>query len=181
MTIGQWFSFGGRIGRKTFWLGYVLPILAASIVANMLDVALGLAPSPMDDAMPADAMQFAPIGGLVVQDNPLWSNRAAAAWTADWPLWVAQGWAENRPNSQIVGGRDWEAVRRQMDRLDPSYRDCLRHDLRGTSRSGHPVSEPGRLDALLLRSSTPGRPAGCRGRTAGRGGWREAADGCLHP
>ncbi len=36
---------------------------------------------------------------------------------------IAQGWAENRPNSQVVGGRDWEAVRRQMDRLDPSYRE----------------------------------------------------------
>ena len=36
---------------------------------------------------------------------------------------IAQGWGENRANSQIVGGRDWEAVRRQMDRLDPSYRE----------------------------------------------------------
>ncbi len=36
----------------------------------------------------------APIGGLVVQDNPLWSNRAAAAWSADWPLWAEQGWAD---------------------------------------------------------------------------------------
>ena len=36
---------------------------------------------------------------------------------------IAQGWGENRPNSQIVGGRDWDAIRRQMDRLDPSYRD----------------------------------------------------------
>ncbi|MGE0626315.1 MAG: class II aldolase/adducin family protein [Hyphomicrobiaceae bacterium] len=34
---------------------------------------------------------------------------------------ISQGWAENRPNSQIVGDRDWAAVRRQMDRLDPSY------------------------------------------------------------
>ncbi len=36
---------------------------------------------------------------------------------------IAQGWAENRANSQIVGGRDWDAIRRQMDRLDPSYRE----------------------------------------------------------
>lgn len=34
---------------------------------------------------------------------------------------IALGWAENRPNSQIVGGRDWDAVRRQMDRLDAGY------------------------------------------------------------
>jgi uncharacterized membrane protein YhaH (DUF805 family) len=65
MTIGQWFSFGGRIGRKTFWLGYVLPIFLASIVANVLDMALGFAPDPTSDAMPADAMRMAPISGVV--------------------------------------------------------------------------------------------------------------------
>jgi uncharacterized membrane protein YhaH (DUF805 family) len=65
MTIGQWFSFGGRIGRKTFWLGYVLPLLVASIVASVLDVSLGLVPAPMADAMPADASQVGPISGIV--------------------------------------------------------------------------------------------------------------------
>jgi len=65
MTIGQWFSFSGRIGRKTFWLGYVLPLFVAGIVANVLDVALGLAPAPTADAVPADATQVAPLGGLV--------------------------------------------------------------------------------------------------------------------
>ena len=65
MTIGQWFSFSGRIGRKTFWLGYVLPLFVVSIVANVLDIALGLAPSPMADAMPADAPQVGPISALV--------------------------------------------------------------------------------------------------------------------
>ena len=65
MTIGQWFSFSGRIGRKTFWLGYVLPLLVASIVASVLDAALGLAPSPMADAVPADATQVGPVSGVV--------------------------------------------------------------------------------------------------------------------
>ncbi|BDG70798.1 DUF805 domain-containing protein [Roseomonas fluvialis] len=65
MTIGQWFSFRGRIGRKTFWLGYVVPIFVASIVANALDLALGLAPEVMADAVPADAMSVAPISGVV--------------------------------------------------------------------------------------------------------------------
>jgi uncharacterized membrane protein YhaH (DUF805 family) len=65
MTIGQWFSFRGRIGRKTFWLGYVLPIIVASMVANALDLALGLAPDPMADVVPADQMWVAPISGLV--------------------------------------------------------------------------------------------------------------------
>ncbi len=65
MTFGQWFSFSGRIGRKTFWLGYVLPMFVASIVANVLDTALGLAPSPMADAAPADATQVGPINTVV--------------------------------------------------------------------------------------------------------------------
>ena len=43
MTIRQWFSFQGRIGRKTWWLGYVLPLFAAWVAANIVDVALGLA------------------------------------------------------------------------------------------------------------------------------------------
>lgn len=65
MTIGQWFSFSGRIGRRTFWLGYVLPLFVASIVANVLDVTLGLAPAPTADAMPADTAQVGPINAVV--------------------------------------------------------------------------------------------------------------------
>jgi ribulose-5-phosphate 4-epimerase/fuculose-1-phosphate aldolase len=34
---------------------------------------------------------------------------------------IAGGWIENRANPGIAGSRDWAAVRRQMDRLDPSY------------------------------------------------------------
>lgn len=63
MTIGQWLSFQGRIGRKIFWLGYILPLFAASIVASILDAALGLAPG--GDAMPADGSEIGPVGGLV--------------------------------------------------------------------------------------------------------------------
>lgn len=63
MTIGQWLGFQGRIGRRTFWLGYILPLFAASIVASILDAALGLAPG--GDAMPADGSGIGPVGGLV--------------------------------------------------------------------------------------------------------------------
>ena len=66
MTFGQWLSFRGRIGRKTFWLGYVVPMLAAAIVANILDAALGLVPPLGADAMPAEAStQVGPIGSVV--------------------------------------------------------------------------------------------------------------------
>jgi uncharacterized membrane protein YhaH (DUF805 family) len=66
MTFGQWLSFRGRIGRKTFWLGYILPLFAAAIVANILDSALGLAPPLGADAVPADVnAQVGPIGTIV--------------------------------------------------------------------------------------------------------------------
>lgn len=35
---------------------------------------------------------------------------------------IARGWIENRPNPGIAGARDWNAIRRQMDRLYPDYR-----------------------------------------------------------
>ncbi|MBT7645242.1 MAG: hypothetical protein HN755_10675 [Rhodospirillales bacterium] len=35
---------------------------------------------------------------------------------------IAEGWIENRPNPGIAGARDWNAIRRQMDRLYPNYR-----------------------------------------------------------
>ena len=42
MTVGQWFSFEGRIGRKIWWLGYVLPLIVAiSSLGTALDVGLG--------------------------------------------------------------------------------------------------------------------------------------------
>jgi len=63
MTIGQWLSFQGRIGRRTFWLGYVLPLFLASIVASILDAAFGLVPS--GDAMPMDATQVGPLAAIV--------------------------------------------------------------------------------------------------------------------
>jgi uncharacterized membrane protein YhaH (DUF805 family) len=65
MTIGQWFSFRGRIGRKVFWLGYIVPLIIASIVAGALDASLGLAAYRGEMAMPADAAQFSPISSLV--------------------------------------------------------------------------------------------------------------------
>lgn len=63
MTIGQWLSFRGRIGRKVFWLGYVLPLFVASIVAGVIDAALG--PAPTGDAMPMDATQVGVVGSIV--------------------------------------------------------------------------------------------------------------------
>ncbi|MBR0671203.1 DUF805 domain-containing protein [Neoroseomonas soli] len=75
MTFGQWLAFRGRIGRKTFWLGYVLPLLALTIVAQVLDVALGF--TMLGDAVPADQVQTGPIGGLAALLT-LWPSLAGA-------------------------------------------------------------------------------------------------------
>lgn len=65
MTIGQWFSFQGRIGRKTFWLGYVLPLFLAGIVATVLDSAMGFGMYAGMDASPMDRSALTPISSLV--------------------------------------------------------------------------------------------------------------------
>ncbi len=42
MSLGfVWFSFEGRINRSVFWLWYVLPVLAITIVSSFLDPLLG--------------------------------------------------------------------------------------------------------------------------------------------
>lgn len=78
MTIGQWFSFQGRIGRKTWWLGYVLPLVGLSIVATALDVGLGFV--TVEDAAPADgyAVETRGIGpfGLLSLVPMLWGGLA---------------------------------------------------------------------------------------------------------
>jgi uncharacterized membrane protein YhaH (DUF805 family) len=62
MGIGRWFSFAGRIRRRTWWLGYVLPILAISILGTVIDVMLGFVTLVAEDAMPADGFAVATSG-----------------------------------------------------------------------------------------------------------------------
>ncbi len=40
---GNWYVRRGRIGRKTYWLHYALPIAGATVLAAVLDIGLGLA------------------------------------------------------------------------------------------------------------------------------------------
>ena len=41
MSFGQWYVSRGRITRRTFWLYYVLPLFVLSLIASVVDVALG--------------------------------------------------------------------------------------------------------------------------------------------
>ena len=39
---GTWYVRRGRIGRRTYWLQYALPLTGAYVLATVLDVSLGL-------------------------------------------------------------------------------------------------------------------------------------------
>jgi uncharacterized membrane protein YhaH (DUF805 family) len=41
VSFGQWYVSRGRITRRTFWLYYVLPLFVLSLIASVVDVALG--------------------------------------------------------------------------------------------------------------------------------------------
>ncbi|MBR0649753.1 DUF805 domain-containing protein [Roseomonas terrae] len=56
MSIGQWFSFQGRIRRKTWWLGYVLVSIAISVLGTVLDISFGFI--SLEDASPADGYAY---------------------------------------------------------------------------------------------------------------------------
>lgn len=56
-----------------------------------------------------------------IQMDALTSGRPIVEPTPEVCAEIARGWIENRANPGIAGKRDWTAVRRQMDRLDPSY------------------------------------------------------------
>ena len=94
MGIGSWFSFAGRIRRRTWWLGYVLPIFVISILGTVIDVMLGFVSLVAEDAMPADGFAvatqgFGPfsivallitiVGGLAGQVKR-WHDRDKSGW-----------------------------------------------------------------------------------------------------
>jgi len=68
MNIGQWYVSRGRINRRTFWLHYALPILAASIVAGLLDLAFGFTDLSTTSGSTTSwefSSSSGPIGGIV--------------------------------------------------------------------------------------------------------------------
>ncbi|MBP0462554.1 DUF805 domain-containing protein [Roseomonas sp. PWR1] len=79
MTFGQWFSFQGRIRRKTWWLAYVLPLVALSIVASVIDISLGFV-TFTEDAMPEDGFAVSAQGigpfSLLALIPSLWGGLA---------------------------------------------------------------------------------------------------------
>lgn len=41
VNVAQWYVSRGRIGRRTFWLTYALPIFVLGLLASVADLALG--------------------------------------------------------------------------------------------------------------------------------------------
>jgi uncharacterized membrane protein YhaH (DUF805 family) len=104
MNIGQWYVSRGRINRRTFWLHYALPIVAASIVAGLLDLAFGftdVASSTADSTTYSFSSSSGPIG-LVVSLALLvpsisstvtrLHDRDHSAWWLLWVLLPLIGW-----------------------------------------------------------------------------------------
>lgn len=54
--MGWWLSFNGRIGRRTWWLAYVLPLVLFAAVAAVADIALGFVRVVERDAVPLDGL-----------------------------------------------------------------------------------------------------------------------------
>ena len=102
MTAGQWYVRRGRISRRTFWLHYFLPILAASILAGVLDVVLGFASTTPETGA---GFPFSPTAGPIgvvsslvllvpniTSQVPRLHDRGHSAWWLLWSLLPLVGW-----------------------------------------------------------------------------------------
>lgn len=78
MAIGQWLSFQGRIRRQTWWLAYVLPLIALSILCSVLDISLGFV--SVETLPTADGYGYETVGigpfGLLSLIPLLWGGLA---------------------------------------------------------------------------------------------------------
>jgi uncharacterized membrane protein YhaH (DUF805 family) len=102
MSFGQWYVSRGRIPRRTFWLTYVLPLLAVQVLAGIADVALGFASTepPSGDGF-VFSTTAGPIGlavGLLTVVPSISStvtrlhDRGHSAWWLLWLLLPIIGW-----------------------------------------------------------------------------------------
>ncbi|RFU21702.1 DUF805 domain-containing protein [Geodermatophilus marinus] len=131
MDSGNWYVRRGRIGRRTYWLHYVLPIAAASLVAAVLDFQLGLAwytTSYTSDGSSFDFSATSSGGPILLATNllllaPSWSatvtrlhDRGHSAW---WLLWglvpivgplvllITVGFLEGEQGINVYGRPPW--------------------------------------------------------------------------
>jgi uncharacterized membrane protein YhaH (DUF805 family) len=98
MSVGQWYVSRGRIDRRTFWLYYFLPLLAASVVAELLDVALGFteygstADSSLTGGPIAALVTLATLVPSISSTVTRLHDRDHSAWWLLWGLLPVIGW-----------------------------------------------------------------------------------------
>ena len=93
MSVGQWYVSRGRIDRRTYWLHYFLPILAASIVAELLDLALGFTDASSASSGPiALLIALATLVPSISSTVTRLHDRDHSAWWLLWALLPVIGW-----------------------------------------------------------------------------------------
>ena len=78
MTLAQWFSFNGRIGRKTWWIFYFLIPIGINILASGLDAQFSSPRNALPDKSGAGDVGVGPFG-IVAAVGGLWIALAGQA------------------------------------------------------------------------------------------------------
>jgi uncharacterized membrane protein YhaH (DUF805 family) len=95
MDLAEWFSFRGRIARRTWWLGYFLPILGLSILAFLVDAMLGLVVWPEGGGPVQLIVGLATLVGGLAGGAKRWHDRDCSGWWQLVLLIPAIGWLWN--------------------------------------------------------------------------------------
>ena len=103
MTLGQWYVRRGRISRRVYWLHYFVPIAALTLIAGVVDGALGY-PGLMGTATDSGGF-YAATGGPVstlatlatlvpsISSSVTWlHDRDHSAWWLLWHFLPGIGW-----------------------------------------------------------------------------------------
>lgn len=95
MDLAEWFSFQGRIARRTWWLGYFLPILGLSILAFLVDAMLGLVVLPDGHGPVQLIVGVVTLVGGLAGGAKRWHDRDCSGWWQLVLLIPAIGWLWN--------------------------------------------------------------------------------------
>lgn len=80
MTLGEWFSFEGRIPRRVWWLHYMLPIFVAHVVAALLDLLLGFGELAGNSGPIQMVVGLATLVGALAGGAKRWHDRDCSGW-----------------------------------------------------------------------------------------------------
>jgi uncharacterized membrane protein YhaH (DUF805 family) len=95
MDLAAWFSFDGRISRRSWWLGYALPILGLNMLAALLDTVLGFAQWQGGRAPVQVVTSLVTFVGGLAGGAKRWHDRDCSGWWQLVLLIPAIGWLWN--------------------------------------------------------------------------------------